>query len=451
MAYPSRKPEPYIKTVCKECNKSIEFLPAFGTKNTNVQVQCWSCQAICTYEIDAAGTKIKSNTTKSTSKWSRKRGTDENPVSTEYYDILGIPPSATQNDIKKAYRKLAIKYHPDKNPNNLDAEEKFKKISEAYQVLSDPTLRKRYNEFGEENGIRPDGGFVDPEEFFKQSFGGDRFVDIIGEISIGKDMREALEAHEQEQEEENLDPKLLTPEQKAEREEKKRNTEKARAEAREKRVETLSTKLINKLSLYTELNDISEEARTAAFTNIIQIETEDLKHESHGIELLHAIGYTYSTKATQYINKGFAFGLGGMFHSMKEKGYIFSETVGTLRSALDLQSSYSELQKAEENGTLTEEERIKLETEAAAKGLQAIWRGSKLEVESVLREVCDRVLSDPTVPKHTLRNRAIGLKIIGNIYMKVKADVTPEDIPIPDPSSTKSPNSSRRSSKSTFN
>lgn len=206
---------------------------------------------------------------------------------------------------------------------------------------------------------------VDPEDFFKQSFGGDRFVDIIGEISIGKDMREALESHEQEQEE--VDPKLLTPEQKAEREEKKEKLEKARSAARETRVHALTTKLINKLSLYTELNDIPEEARSAAFSNIIQIEAEDLKRESHGVELLNAVGYTYAAKAQQYINKGFAFGLGGMFHSMKEKGYIFSETVGTLRSALDLQSSYTELQKAEEKGTLTDEQRIKLETEAATK------------------------------------------------------------------------------------
>lgn len=178
-------------------------------------------------------------------------------------------------------------------------------------------------------------------------------------------MRDALETHEEGADE--IDPKTLTPEQKAERDEKKQKLDKARAEARESRVESLAAKLINKLSLYTELNDISEDARYAAFSNIIQIEAEDLKRESHGVELLNAIGYTYLTKATQYINKGFAFGLGGMFHSMKEKGYIISETVGTLRSALDLQSSYSELQKAEEKGDLTDEQRVKLETEAATK------------------------------------------------------------------------------------
>ncbi|OHE24413.1 MAG: integrase [Syntrophobacterales bacterium RBG_19FT_COMBO_59_10] len=66
----------------------------------------------------------------------------------DYYRILGVEKGAGQEDIKKAYRKLALKYHPDRNPNNREAEEKFKKISEAYAVLSDPEKRKQYDSFG---------------------------------------------------------------------------------------------------------------------------------------------------------------------------------------------------------------------------------------------------------------------------------------------------------------
>jgi curved DNA-binding protein len=66
----------------------------------------------------------------------------------DYYKILGLEKTASSDEIKKAYRKLALKYHPDKNPNNKEAEEQFKKISEAYAVLSDAEKRKQYDSFG---------------------------------------------------------------------------------------------------------------------------------------------------------------------------------------------------------------------------------------------------------------------------------------------------------------
>ena len=67
----------------------------------------------------------------------------------DYYKILGVEKTASADDIKKAFRKLAIKYHPDKNPNDKTAEAKFKEIAEANDVLSKPDKRKRYDEFGE--------------------------------------------------------------------------------------------------------------------------------------------------------------------------------------------------------------------------------------------------------------------------------------------------------------
>ncbi|MCF0210606.1 MAG: molecular chaperone DnaJ [Bacteroidales bacterium] len=76
----------------------------------------------------------------------------------DFYEVLGVSKNATEDELKKAYRKLALKYHPDKNPGDKDAEEKFKEAAEAYSVLSDKDKRARYDQFGEA-GLGGDGGF----------------------------------------------------------------------------------------------------------------------------------------------------------------------------------------------------------------------------------------------------------------------------------------------------
>lgn len=81
----------------------------------------------------------------------------------DYYEVLGVSKDASEDDIKKAYRKIAIKYHPDRNPGNKEAEEKFKEAAEAYDVLHDPEKRKQYDQFGFNgptgNGAGGFGGF----------------------------------------------------------------------------------------------------------------------------------------------------------------------------------------------------------------------------------------------------------------------------------------------------
>mmetsp|Transcript_19064 Transcript_19064/g.24715 ORF Transcript_19064/g.24715 Transcript_19064/m.24715 type:complete len:221 (-) Transcript_19064:1782-2444(-) len=99
--------------------------------------------------------------------------------SEDYYKVLGIARNANEDEIKKAYRKKALKLHPDRNPNDPQAKEKFQQVSEAFEVLSDSQKRAAYDRYGKEgarmsesNGGHPFATHVDPEELFRQMFGG---------------------------------------------------------------------------------------------------------------------------------------------------------------------------------------------------------------------------------------------------------------------------------------
>ena len=104
----------------------------------------------------------------------------------DYYEILGVRREAGEEEIKKAYRKSAVKYHPDKNPGDKNAEEQFKELGEAYEVLCDPQKRAAYDQYGlaafeRRPGGFGRGGFHDPFEVFREVFGGGSiFEDLFG-------------------------------------------------------------------------------------------------------------------------------------------------------------------------------------------------------------------------------------------------------------------------------
>ncbi|KAI9099478.1 hypothetical protein DFS34DRAFT_593128 [Phlyctochytrium arcticum] len=559
----SRRPRPAATARCPSCSVTLEFsLPSIisptstsssstssfssssapeGYGYDHYRVQCFSCLEVGTVPVGLAnlkdGTSAKTNGSSSSakpsatssttsreqerekeeqkekrrerqqqeqhrrrtaSKFTGKKGTDENPCDMQYYELLDVAATATAGQIKKAYYLKAMKCHPDKNPDDPHADEKFKAISEAYQVLSDEHRRAMYNQYGVQAG-NPDSQFVDPEEFFKQQFGGDKFVNFIGEISIAKEFAEAMSGLAEGPDREN----------------KKELTGEERYEVRKQRVEKLIDSLKNKLALYVESFPIetpvigpdgveappsadreqfAEEAKKT-FKTIIGLEAEILKTESYGVELLHAIGYTYQLKASQWLAKmdaedgpvlKRAWGFGSRFAGiMREKAHIIGETVGTFKTALDLQSSFAKLQEMEkkkeekkaagkvdstaaaaggtdpattgdtkkkdestptttkpdpssqkstsdalkdddEDPEMTPEEaalRSKLEFEAASKGLEALWRGSKLEVEGVLREVCDKVLGDEQdANREVRRRRAEAMYALGEVFEAVKPD-----------------------------
>ena len=100
----------------------------------------------------------------------------------DYYEILGVSKNSTETEIKKAYRQKAIEFHPDKNPGNHAAEEKFKEAAEAYEVLSNPEKKQKYDQFGHA-GLGNQGGFggggMNMDDIFSQ------FGDIFGSFGFG--------------------------------------------------------------------------------------------------------------------------------------------------------------------------------------------------------------------------------------------------------------------------
>ncbi|EZG07527.1 hypothetical protein H106_03125 [Trichophyton rubrum CBS 735.88] len=433
-------------------------------------------------------------------------------VDTTYYDALGVPPTATLLEIKKAYRKLAITTHPDKNPDDETAHSRFQAIGEAYQVLSDETLRKQYDKFGKDKAV-PGGGFEDPAELFSMIFGGEAFVDWIGEISLMKDLTKTMDITMQQMEEDEelakeTDAKLnvkdpakpqsgettittapgatvaeddeakkegtagaseaasgtstprrnwgqqaimdkseeearmqaegLSPEEKELRKkEKKKGLSKEQREQlaafelerkkqREERVNTLARKLVDRLSVWTETDKGPDV--TAAFQEKIRLEVENLKMESFGLEILHAIGSTYNSKGTSFLKSQKFLGISGFFSRLKDKGNLARETWTTISTALDAQMTMEEMAKLEEKGgeDWTDEKKAEYEKKVTGKILAAAWRGSKFEIQSVLREVCDQILNDKAIRLEKRVERAQALVIIGKYFQQAERDPNEE-------------------------
>lgn len=430
-------------------------------------------------------------------------------VDTKYYDLLGVKTDATSLEIKKAYRKAAIRLHPDKNPGDPTAAAKFQEVGQAYQVLFDENLRAKYDKYGELESI-PKDGFEDPFEFFTMIFGGDAFKEWIGELSLLEELTKSAEisAHNEEEDkkEENnagnnvdnsdtqeqtngssllhgdklfledgdstskIDKTNKSDQEKEKEKKRKEELEKFEEECRIKKEEMtkkLSENLVQKLCLFTE-TDMKEDV-AKSFMQKISYEAESLKMESFGLEILRTIGAVYKLKLKIFLKNQSFLGLGGLWWSMKEKGGLVKDTFKTLTVALDAQltmQEYAKMQEdneyhakkeseaeerstddqmdndqhnATENGfsedvkngdkSSRKSEKIpekhspddiaEMEKYLMGKVLAAAWSGSRFEIQSTTRKVCDLILYDTKVPLSKRIARAKGLALIGEVFSHV--------------------------------
>ena len=310
------------------------------------------------------------------------------PKETKYYDILGVPTDANSAQIKKAYYKLAMKYHPDKNPDNPEAEKMFKEVSQAYQVLFDEESRKKYDMYGSE--LEANNQFMDPESFFSLMFGGGAFEPYVGKLSVLLD--------------EDVNPELV------------------QAQIKEQ-TDVLRDLLITRLNPFI-ANSNEEILRDTAYK-----QAQLLRGESFGKQLLNSVGYIYKQKAELYQSKDSFLGISGLFTNVTAKVHVVKDYVSAFTASIDAQKTSQLLTQINEQGGPAVDPQLKadLEADAANKMVALLWRVYKLKVEDLLRAVCDAVLNDISVVPATLLKRAEALKLWGTIFLAVAKMPHPND------------------------
>merc|ERR1712100_1013904 len=195
---------------------------------------------------------------------------------TSYYEILGVSTDANASQIKKAYYKLAMKYHPDKNPDNPEAEKKFKEVSEAYQILFDSESREKYDKYGKEGAVSTGDQFMDPTTFFSLMFGGGLSEPYIGKLSALID--------------EDSDPEVGIA-------------------RRKQQIYILVEELVIRLEPFMQ-------GKESDYRNNAIQEAQKLRGEPFGKQVLGSVGHVYKNRADASLGKDSWGGLPGIFASV---------------------------------------------------------------------------------------------------------------------------------------
>ncbi|BDA45833.1 Chaperone protein dnaJ 10 [Coccomyxa sp. Obi] len=313
---------------------------------------------------------------------------------TEYYDVLGVTPDASAAAIRKAYYLRARKVHPDKNPNNPNATRQFEELSAAYQVLSDPAQRERYDKMGK--AAVQGEPMIDPAAVFAMLFGSDMFEEYIGQLQMATIATITIEAEGREMSQQEVRAKL--------------------APIQQARVGQLANKLRQRLEPFV-AGDV------AGFTTSHTKEAERLAEAAFGEAMLHTIGYVYQREAAKELGKG-AGPIGtfmGAGEWLRGQGHAVKSQWNAARGAVEIMQVQRQAQKDLAGGQLSEEAIGAYFQIHMNKVLDSFWRINVIDIEATVKAVVQQVLREPMLPKSVLKTRAKAVKKLGSIFQATKA------------------------------
>jgi len=295
---------------------------------------------------------------------------------TELYDVLGISPSASSGQIKKAYYTKAKELHPDRNLADPAAHAKFQAVGEAYQVLSDETLRAKYDKSGKQ-GLEVD--LVDSSSFFAALFGSAPFEYLVGELKLASLFTD----------EGALDERFV--------------------EYKQRRREVLCALTLCGLLQQAVLGDMDE------FESEMHEHAKLLREAPFGEALIWSCGYVYESKGLQALG-----GIDGISSEFKVHGH---EAAAKLRVAQSAFRTYRAFRKegskpggAAEGSQGQASEQQTPGEKATLLMLESMWRVSLLDVESTLRHACNKVLADASSDGEVRMRRAKALVTMGRVF-----------------------------------
>mmetsp|Transcript_23735 Transcript_23735/g.74712 ORF Transcript_23735/g.74712 Transcript_23735/m.74712 type:complete len:912 (-) Transcript_23735:89-2824(-) len=353
---------------------------------------------------------------------------------TAYYDVIGVQPTASPIDIKKAYYKAALRVHPDKNPGDPEASMRFQELAQAYQVLSDPKLRERYDQLGKEAVSDSALPSIDPTLFFSMLFGSEQFEKYIGKLylamqtdHIAKDLQRDMDRRQKEAESQDGNVPArdvigdsIEREMRWSADSKKDRQMKRQQMAREVRC---AMQLAERLDRWVTARD------EAGFMTSILQEASELVRVSFGGRLLRTIGSVYESCAEQYLaNLRGNFTIETQLASWRESTHVAKVRMQAMSSVA--KSAFAVKRHLDVAGVHGNDEDQEKKEEAARQTmssledslpvfLQTIWDVSAVDIENTLRHVCDKVLKDISVPWQIRYRRATALVRFGRVFRDV--------------------------------